>query len=370
VFIANFSHELRDPLTGILTFSEILTKTELNQEQREYLKIVNSSSNFLKKIIDDILDISKIEAGKLQLSIEPFYLLDLLEELSYHYAIKAKEKGLQFNHNFDENLPKIVAGDSKRLRQVITNLLDNAVKFTDEGSVTFNVNLNQIRAQKASINFEIIDTGIGIKEEDFENVFSNFSQASNNEKYKGTGLGLAIAKYLVELSNSKITLDSKLGIGSTFSTNISFNVGSGLKVNESISNKEVTFNPSKKYNILLVEDSEITQLSVLKILASKGHFFLDIVTKPEEAIARVSNLDNEVDLVLLDIKLKQFHGGEIATQIRKLPERHQRKVPIIAMTAKVFKEDLRLYKKTGIDDVLIKPFNENQLLEKIAEFLN
>lgn len=370
IFIANFSHELRDPLTGILTFSEILNKTELNQEQKEYLQILKSSSTFLKKMIDDILDVSKIEAGKLELNVQAFNFLELLNNIRYNYAVKAKQKKLTFNYNFDEKLPEIVGGDAKRLRQVLTNLLDNAIKFTNEGRVTFNVSLNQIRAQKASIHFEITDTGIGIEEEDFETIFNNFTQVSGNENLKGTGLGLPIVKHLVELTNSKISLRSKPGSGSTFSTNINFKANAKLEINKNEDDKKIVFNTSKKYNILLVEDSEITQLSVLKILASQGHFFLDITTNPEDTIARITKYDNEIDLVLLDIKLKQYKGDEIARQIRKLPERHQRKVPIVAMTARAFKEDLKLYKKAGINSVLIKPFNENQLLGKIAEFLN
>lgn len=368
-FIANFSHELRDPLTGILTFTDILSKTNLDLKQKDYIQILNSSSNFLKKMIDDILDISKIESGNLELSIEPFYLLDLLNEIKFNYKLKAEQKGLEFNYNFDSKLPEIVGGDAKRLQQVLTNLLDNALKFTDTGSLSFNVSLNQLRAQKASIHFEIVDTGIGIKEENFETIFSSFSQVSNDHSYKGTGLGLAIVKYLVELTNSKISVSSNYGKGSIFSTNINFVANSTLVINKPKSKKEVQFDVSRKYNILLVEDSEITQLSVLKILASQGHFFLDIVTKPDDVLARISNIDSEIDLVLMDIKLKEFRGDEIAKQIRKLPERHQKKVPIVAMTAKIFKEDLKRYKKAGINDVLKKPFNESQLLEIIANNL-
>lgn len=369
-FIANFSHEIRDPLTGILTFTDILSKTSLDTNQKDYIQILNSSSNFLKKMIDDILDISKIESGKLELTIEPFNIKELLNEIKFSYKIKAQQKGLEFFYNFDENLPEILGGDAKRLRQVITNLLDNAIKFTQNGSVTFNVSLNQIRAQKASVHFEVIDTGIGIKEENINTIFTSFTQLEENDSYKGSGLGLAIVKYLVELKESKVSVISEYGKGSTFSTNINFQASSSLKIVKQEKLQKPSFNPSQKYNILLIEDSEITQLSVLKILAAQGHFFLDIVTKPEEAIARISNYDNEIDLVLLDIKLKEHKGEDIAMQIRKLPERHQRKVPIIAVTAKVFKEDIKKYKKAGINDVLKKPFDENQLLDKIAQFLN
>jgi len=368
-FIANFSHELRDPLTGILTFSDILSKTELDHEQSDYLQILNSTSNFLKKMIDDILDISKIESGKLELTIEPFSIKELLNDIRYNYQVKAEQKGLEFNYYIDEKLPEVIGGDEKRLRQVISNLLDNAIKFTPSGSVTFNVSLNQIRAQKASIHFEVTDTGIGIKEEHFKDIFTSFVQVSENNAYKGTGLGLAIVKYLVELTGSKISVKSIFGEGSTFSTNINFVSNAMLRLPNKIEGTAVTFNPSKKYNILLVEDSEITQLSVLKILASKGQFFLDIVTKPQDALNRISTFDNEIDLVLMDIKLKDHNGEEIAKQIRKLPERQHRKVPIIAMTARVFKQDIKDYKKAGINDVIKKPFDENQLLKKMAEYL-
>lgn len=369
-FIANFSHELRDPLTGIITFSDILSKTKTNSEQREYLSILKSSSSFLKKMIDDILDLSKIEAGQLELIIEPFDLLELLNDIKSYYKIIAKEKGITFNYVFNSKLPKIVGGDVYRLRQVLTNLLDNAFKFTDKGSVTFSVSLNQIRAQKASIYFEISDTGIGIKEDDFDEIFNSFSQLNNANKYKGSGLGLSISKYLVELTHSKINVQSSLGNGSTFSTSINFICNSNLELQPKKTNSPLEFSSDRKYNILLVDDSDITQLSVLKILASQGNFFLDIATKPEDIIARVTNPDQELDLILMDIKLKENRGDEITKIIRKLPEREFRKIPIVALTAKVFKEDLKLYKKAGINDVVKKPFDENTLLKTMIKYLN
>lgn len=368
-FIANFSHELRDPLTGILTFSDILNKTTLNHKQQDFLSVVKSSTTFLKKMIDDILDISKIEVGKLELALKPFNLLSLLEELKFDSIIKAKQKGLEFHFHFSENLPEIISGDALRLRQVLMNLLDNAFKFTETGSVTFNASLNQIRAQKANIHFKVIDTGIGIAPENHNKIFESFYQVNNESEYKGSGLGLSIAKYLVELTKSDINLVSELGKGSTFSTNINFKSNNNLQLEKAPAPKAIQFVGSKKYNILLVEDTEITQLSVLKILASQGQFFLDIVSTPEEVISRITNLEEEFDLILMDIKLKENRGDDIAQLIRKLPDRQQRKTPIIALTAKVFKEDLKRYKKAGINDVIKKPFDENSLLEKMMKYL-
>ena len=366
-FIANFSHELRDPLTGILTFSDILKKTHLNDEQLNYLKVIDSSSTYLKQLIEDILDISKIEAGKLDLVINPFNLRQLLEDIQNVFTIKAQQKGLELTTNFNDNLPEIVGGDALRLRQVLSNLLENAIKFTEEGTVTFNASLNQIRAQKASIHFQVKDTGIGIPEDKLEDIFTSFTQLNNSQTYKGAGLGLAIAKHLVSLTHSKISVDSTVGEGSTFSTNINFI----LEKNQALKSKkkEVLTAPksNKKFSILLVEDSEITQLSILKILASRGNYFLDIVTKGEDVIPRIEN--SEFDLILMDIKLPNSYGDEITKQIRQMPEREHKKIPVIALTARVMKEDLKRYKKAGINDVIQKPFDENTLVSKIEEYL-
>ncbi|RAJ14984.1 ATP-binding protein [Olleya aquimaris] len=367
-FIANFSHELRDPLTGILTFSDILKKTNLNEEQLNYLKVMDSSSYYLKQLIEDILDISKIEAGKLELVIEPFNLRSLLEDIKNVFEVKAQQKGLTFSSDFNSNLPEIVGGDALRLRQVLSNLLENAIKFTEVGGVEFNVSLNQIRAQKASIHFQVKDTGIGIPEDKQEDIFTSFTQLNSPQTYQGAGLGLAISKFLVGLTHSKISVASKVGEGSTFSTNINFKVdpsyASIKPVVKETSSKPVS---DKKYNILLVEDSEITQLSILKVLASKGNYFLDIVTKGEDVVPRIEN--SEFDLVLMDIKLPDAYGDEITQLIRKMPEREHKRVPVIALTARIFKDDLRRYKKAGINDVIKKPFDEQALMSKIEEYL-
>ena len=366
-FIANFSHELRDPLTGILTFSDILKKTHLNDEQLNYLRVIDSSSTYLKQLIEDILDISKIEAGKLDLVISPFNIKQLLEDIQSVFAIKAQQKGLELITNFNDNLPEIVGGDALRLRQVLSNLLENAIKFTEEGTVTFNASLNQIRAQKASIHFQVKDTGIGIPEDKLEDIFTSFTQLNNSQAYKGAGLGLAIAKHLVSLTHSKISVDSTVGEGSTFSTNINFILDKNQVLKSK--KKEVLTAPksNKKFSILLVEDSEITQLSILKILASRGNYFLDIVTKGEDVIPRIES--SEFDLILMDIKLPNSYGDEITKQIRQMPEREHKKIPVIALTARVMKDDLKRYKKAGINDVIQKPFDENTLVSKIEEYL-
>ena len=368
-FIANFSHELRDPLTGILTFSDILKNTGLNDEQFNYLKVIDSSTSYLKQLIEDILDISKIESGKAEIILKPFNLHHLLAQIEAIYKVKAQQKGLEFIALFKDNLPEVVGGDELRLRQVLSNLLENAIKFTEEGSVTFSASLNQTRARKANIHFEVKDTGVGIDKEDQDVIFESFKQLDNSHVYKGSGLGLAIAKYFVELSGSTINVDSKLGKGSTFSTNINFILDPEYKNIKTTTEVSKPLDVNKKYNVLLVEDSEITQLSILKILASKGNYFLDIVTKGTDVIPRLTDENTEFDLILMDIKLPNTFGDDIAKQIRQLPEREHKKIPIIALTARVFKDDLKRYKKAGINDVIKKPFDEATLIKKINEYL-
>ena len=368
-FIANFSHEIREPLSGIITFTDILKKTGVNSEQKGYIELIENSSNHLKQLIEDILDISKIEAGKLTLDIKPFNLKNLLSDLKKVYEVRAQNKGLTFVVNFSSRLPEMLEGDELRIRQILSNLLDNAIKFTPKGSVTFTVSLNQIRAQKASVYFEVKDTGIGIDDDQLEPIFDSFYRYNYpNITNNGSGMGLAIVKNLLDLLKSHIQVDSVKDEGSTFYTSIKIKLHNKLKKKKK---KEETVDvinfSNKKYNILLVEDSAISQLSVLKILASKGNFFLDIVNNPNDVLHKIQN--QEFDLVLMDIKIDAYNGEEITKQIRQLPEREHRKIPILAFTASVFKEDIRRYKRAGMNGVIEKPFDEPTLMKKLYDYL-
>ena len=365
-FIANFSHEIREPLSGISTFVDILKKTNLNTEQEDYLNIIKTSSNHLKHMIEDILDISKIEVGKLNLIEESFNSKLFLEEIIFAYKIKAEEKGLTFLNNIGDKLPEQIIGDPFRLKQILNNLLDNAIKYTSKGSVSLNVSLNQIRANKANIHFEVLDTGIGIKEENQEKIFTSFTQINQKDQNKGTGLGLAIVKNLVALMDGNISVNSTFNKGTSLSLNLSFKLDLKTK-----SKKETITTVEKldksKYNILLVEHSEITQLSVLKILASQRKFFLDIVSNPENVIPTLEN--QKIDVILMDINLPNTTGDKIAQEIRQLSDKELKKTPIIALTGKVFPEDLKRYKKAKINDVISKPFDEESLLKTISKYL-
>ncbi|MDX1277480.1 ATP-binding protein [Oceanihabitans sediminis] len=366
-FIANFSHDIREPLSGISTFVEILNKTNLNAEQKGYVNLIYASSNHLKHMIEDILDIAKKEVGKLNLVEESFNLKVFIESLVLSHQVKAKQKSLDFELELDSKTPEFILGDPYRLKQILDNLLDNALKFTHKGEIKLHVSLNQIRANKASIHFKVSDTGIGIEEENFEKIFDSFTQLHQEHHIQGNGLGLAIAKSLIELQEGTISVTSIKDKGTTFSTNLSFKVDNSnpqkVETNSTIEIK----GKKEKYHILLVEHSEITQLAVLKILAAKRKFYLDIVSDPEDVIPILEN--QNVDVILMDINLPKLSGDELAKQIRQLSDKTLKKTPIIALTGKVFPEDLKRYKKAKINEVVSKPFDEASLLNAINKHL-
>lgn len=367
-FIANFSHEIREPLSGINTFIGLLNKTNLTTEQKDYLDIINAASNHLNHMIEDILDISKIEVGKLNLIEKEFTLDQFIKDLISKLKIKAAEKSLKLDYKINSNTPVDLIGDQYRLHQVLYNLLDNAIKFTNQGSISLEIALNQIRANKANINFKITDTGIGIKPENQKIIFNSFTQLNTEMQNKGSGLGLTITKSLVELMQGNIKIDSTPNVGTTISCNLNFKINTKEKTKKQPIEKVVsTDSTAKKKQILLVENSEITQLAILKILAGQKRFYVDIVSNPEEVIPILKK--QKFDLILMDINLTNANGDELAKKIRSISETEYKKTPIIALTGNVFPEDLKRYKKAKMNAVISKPFNEESLLKTINKFL-
>ncbi|MGB1307917.1 MAG: hybrid sensor histidine kinase/response regulator [Oceanihabitans sp.] len=369
-FIANFSHEIREPLTGINTFIGLLNKTPLNVEQKGYLNIINKASLHLDHMIEDILDLSKIEIGILNLIEEEFNFHQFINDVVSKYQVKASEKNIALQLKIQENTPKQLIGDSFRLQQILNNLLDNAIKFTNSGSVNLEVSLNQIRANKANIHFIITDTGVGIAEKDLQIIFNRFTQLNTQQHTKGSGLGLTITKSLVELMNGNINVKSTENKGTSVSFNLSFKLKPAIKKPKlsKQETKEEVISSTQKKHILLVENSEITQLAVLKILAGQKKYYLDIISNTEAVIPTLQN--QKVDLILMDINLPNITGDELTKKIRQLPEKNLKKTPVIALTGKVFPEDLKRYKKAKMNAVIAKPFNESSLLETINKFLN
>lgn len=369
-FIANFSHELRNPLTGVTAFCSVLQKTDMSGEQQDYVEVIKSSADHLKNMIGDILEISKIEVGKLSMDENLFNFHELVSVLEFSYNVKAKQKGIEFELLFDKKTPKYIEGDKTKIKQVLENLLENAFKFTTTGKVTLSISENQRRARKVNLNIKVSDTGIGIPADKLELVFNSFTQLNNGKQYSGTGLGLAIVKGIVDLMEGKITVESEENVGTTFKLNISFkyplNQESIALEKKSDIEKNNTLS-KEKYSVLLAEDSELAQMAVLKILAQEGHFYLDIITNGEDVIESV--IHNEYDLILMDIKMPGTRGDELSKMIRSLPIQNAKTIPILALTANLFDSDKKRYKKMGMNDIIEKPFNENELLQTIYKHL-
>lgn len=370
-FIANFSHELRNPLTGVTAFCSILQKTNLDIEQKDYVEVIKSSADHLKNMIGDILEISKIEVGKLIIDEHLFDFHKLINLIEFTYSVKAKQKGIAFNLNFDQKIPRYVEGDKTRIKQILENLIENAFKFTHEGEVTLSIKQNQRRAKRTYLSISVSDTGIGIPADKIDLVFNSFTQLDNTKKYSGSGLGLTIIKRLIELMQGKISVESEEGKGSEFKINLNLKFPinqENIALDDRSAEEDYTFPISKeKYNILLAEDSELSQMAILKILAANGGFYLDIVSNGEDVIESV--IHTEYDLILMDIKMPGTNGDDLTKMIRSLPIKKCKTIPILAITANLYDIDKKRYKKMGMNDIIEKPFDDKTLLKKIFKYL-
>jgi PAS domain S-box-containing protein len=362
-FLTNMSHEIRTPLNGIIGFADLLTKTNLDADQLEYISIVNESTIILMEIINDVLDFSKIESGKLELNIEEIDLFALANQVINLFKHQANLKNIDLVLQLDSDVSQFIFSDSVRLKQIIVNLLGNALKFTAEGSI--HLSITEIASDDdavSTINFSVQDTGIGIKKQNQEKIFHSFVQEdlSTTRKFGGTGLGLAISQQLLELMHSKLLLNSKFGKGSDFHFSIDFK--------KSHKNKEVVMpvllriNENKKSlkdylintKILIVEDNRINMLLAKKMVENIiPNCTIFEAVDGEEAIQLFKK--EKVDVILMDIQMPKKNGYETTAAIRKLS--HSPSPPIIALTAGVSIEDKDKCIESGMNDYISKPIN-------------
>ncbi len=361
-FVANMSHEIRSPLTGILGMSGLLLKTKLDDKQKEYAEIILSSSKSLLNIVNDILDLSKIEAGKMELKPVVFNIKESGAKIYKLFYALVQQKKLQLRINFDENLPENIYADEHRLSQVITNLVSNAVKFTEKGTVKLSYILENEEDYLYKIKVIVEDTGIGISKENQEKLFNIFSQAdvSDTRIYEGTGLGLAICKRMVELMGGEIGLESDLGKGSKFW--FTFNakrVSDEQNQVESEILDEVIKAP-KPFSLLLVEDKKTNQL-VISLMLKEAGCKTDIASNGQEALKKF--VPGKYDFILMDIQMPVMDG---VTAVKELRKRYGSSAlpTIIGLSAKAMAGDAEYYLSQGMDDYLTKPVSTAKLVEK------
>ncbi len=358
-FLSNMSHEIRTPMNAIIGFTKVLHKTELTEKQKEYLSAIKISGDALIVLIDDILDLAKVDTGKMTFEQAPFKMSLSLSAMLQMFETKVQEKNLVLVREYDSRIPEVLIGDSARLHQIILNLLSNAVKFTIKGRIALKATVVKESEETITIEFAVMDTGIGIPENKIDQIFENFQRAtsSTSRLYGGTGLGLAIVKQLVEAQGGLIKVTSKINEGSAFSFILSFN-----KANEeTIIETELTEldNRIKNIKVLVVEDIPLNQLLMKTILEDFG-FEQDIAANGKIAIEKLKT--NKYNIILMDLQMPEMNGFEATEYIRN---KMNSKIPIIALTADVTTVDLAKCKAAGMNDYIAKPVDEGLLRSKI-----
>jgi PAS domain S-box-containing protein len=359
-FLSNMSHEIRTPMNAIIGFTKVLLKTDTSSKQKEYLQAIKLSGDALIVLINDILDLAKVDAGKMVFERTPFKMAMSISAMLHLFEPKIHEKNLELVKEYDTNIPEVLVGDPVRLHQIILNLVSNAVKFTNFGKITVRVRLLKEDDAKATIEFMVKDTGIGIAQNKMEKIFDNFQQASSGTSrlYGGTGLGLAIVRQLVEAQDGTISVESKINEGSTFGFELDFlKTKANADFDDTIIELDSDINDIR---VLVVEDIALNQLLMHTLLDEFG-FQCDIAANGKIAIEKMQS--KTFDVILMDLQMPEMNGFEATDYIRN---ELKSTIPIIALTADVTTVDLAKCKEVGMNDYIAKPVDEKLLYSKIV----
>lgn len=354
LFLANMSHEIRTPMNGMLSLIQVLQMTELDEKQREYLRSIDRAGGILMSLIDDLLDLSKIESGGLGINVKAFKLWEFVEDVLLQTEYLFDEENVCFNVDIDDELPAYLVTDSTRLKQVVINLINNAAKFTSQGEVNFLLAGNKIDDDNFNLHIEVSDTGMGIPVEKFESIFEPFQQLSPSRIYnKGVGLGLPICKKIIDALGGKLKIHSMEGKGSRFVMDFLLPIA---EINNKTEEKTITNTSLDPVTILLVEDDQISRLAINTWLTDKGHRVI-ITENGKYAVDYLQ--ENKADVILMDVHMPEMNGIE-ATKIIK--EKSLSQAPIIGMTASVMNDERERYIEAGMDVVVEKPVNFERLM--------
>ncbi len=365
-FLSTVTHELRTPLYAVTGLTHLLQEEDPKPNQKEHLNSLKFSGEYLLSLINNILDLNKLEANKVEIEHTTFNLKKRINDVLIALKKSAVDKNNKVTLEFDSALPEKLIGDSVKLSQVLINLIGNSLKFTQNGFVTVRVNKIEEKGDRIMLHFEIEDDGVGISKKKQDTIFESFSQASLqvNRKFGGTGLGLAIVKNLLELMNSKINLESQLGKGSKFWFNIAFEKvdQQGFDIVKKSSKALINYSLFENKNILVVEDNKINQMITRKIL-EKNRIICQVVDNGLDAIKLIE--ENDFDVVLMDIHMPGISGIEATKRVRKF----DLDIPIVALTAVTIDENLDEFYKAGFNDIIPKPFKTEEFFEKIHNIL-
>lgn len=363
-FLSTMSHEIRTPMNAIIGMTNLLAKDNPREDQLEQLEILDFSAKTLLSLINDVLDFSKIESGKIEFEDLDFDLPYLLKGIIESFRFNTQKKGIALKLEVEDDVPEVLLGDSARLTQILNNLVSNAVKFTDEGEVKIGVKKKGEEDEKVSLQFYVSDTGVGISKDKQEKIFESFTQERTDTSriFGGTGLGLTISKKLVDLQGGSIRVESTKGEGSTFFVDLTYELGDESQVDKLQSDKRISSKSLEGIKVLLVEDNLINQKVMTRFL-EKWNMEITVANNGNEALKKVA--EEHFHIILMDLQMPMMDGYQSSQAIRTIDDQRKRNIPIIALTAAALKEVKEKVYASGMNDFITKPFNPVELQEKL-----